>query len=74
MNIKNNSKKIKRPTLKINDNVEFLETRARNWRWGKIVNISIKNNHTTYKIYSGTDIFWAAHRKDGPEKYILQSI
>jgi hypothetical protein len=73
MNIKNNSKKITKPTLKLDDNVEFLESGARNWRWGKVINISVKNNATAYKIYSGTDIFWARHRKDGPEKYILES-
>jgi hypothetical protein len=50
-------KAAKTPEFKLNDRVEFLETPVKNWRWGKIVEINSKTN--TYKIYSGTDMFWA---------------
>jgi hypothetical protein len=46
-----------KPTFKLNDKVEFLETPVKNWRWGKIVEINKENG--TYRIYSGTDMFLA---------------
>lgn len=49
--------KTKRNNFKLHDNVEFLEKSVRNWRYGKIVQINTSMG--SYKIYSGTDIFWA---------------
>jgi hypothetical protein len=49
--------------FKLNDNVEFLERSARNWRYGRI--IEINNKFGQYKIYSGMDIFWAREVKSG---------
>jgi hypothetical protein len=58
---------------KINDKVEFLETAVKNWRWGKIVDIDSKNG--TYKIYSGTDMFFARPvRLNDGKTYELRSI
>jgi hypothetical protein len=54
--------KINKNNFKLNDNVEFLEKSARNWRFGKIVEIK---NTNRYKIYSGTDIFWAKEVEQG---------
>jgi hypothetical protein len=48
--------------FKLNDNVEFLEKSARNWRFGKIIEIK---NSNQYKIYSGIDIFWAKEVREG---------
>jgi len=50
-------KQNKTTEFKLNDRVEFLDGAVKNWRWGKIVEINSKTN--TYKIYSGTDMFWA---------------
>jgi len=55
--------------FKLNDNIEFLEKSTRNWRYGKIVEII---NENKYKIYSGTDIFWAKQVKSG-EKFQLET-
>lgn len=55
--LSNNFKPKKLNNFKLNDNVEFLEKSTRNWRYGKI--IEINNKFGSYKIYSGTDIFWA---------------
>ena len=41
----------------LNDNIEFLERATKNWRYGKIIEINSRIG--SYKIYSGTDIFWA---------------
>jgi hypothetical protein len=57
--------------FKLNDNVEFLERAIRNWRFGKIVEIN--SNMGGYKIYSGTDMFWAKEVKVG-EKIQLETI
>jgi hypothetical protein len=57
MSQKNNLNK-----FKLNDNVEFLEKSARNWRFGKIIEIK---NTNRYKIYSGTDVFWARAVEEG---------
>jgi hypothetical protein len=57
-------------TFKLNDNIEFLEKTTRNWRYGKIIQIINQNN---YKIYSGTDIFWAKEVKSG-EKVQLETV
>jgi hypothetical protein len=43
--------------FKLNDNVEFLDKNVRNWRFGKIIDINSRMG--SYKIYSGTDVFWA---------------
>ena len=49
-----------RNNFKLNDNVEFLQRDVRNWRFGKIVDIIDADKSTCrYKIYSGTDMFWA---------------
>ena len=57
-------------TFKLNDNIEFLEKTTRNWRYGKIIQII---NQNKYKIYSGTDIFWAKEVKSG-EKVQLETV
>lgn len=57
--------------FKLNDNVEFLERPVRNWRYGRIVDIN--DHNSSYKIYSGTDIFWAKEVKSG-DKIQLETI
>lgn len=57
--------------LKLNDNVEFLERGARNWRYGKI--IAIDERMGKYKIYSGIDVFWAKQVSSG-DKVQLETV
>jgi hypothetical protein len=63
--------KTNKNNFKLNDNVEFLERAISNWRYGKIIDIN--NANKSYKIYSGTDIFWAKEVKSG-EKIHLETI
>ena len=67
----NNIKKKNLINFKLNDNVEFLEKSTRNWRYGKI--IEINNKFDSYKIYSGTDVFWAKQITAG-DKVQLETI
>jgi hypothetical protein len=55
-------------SFKLNDNVEFLEKSMRNWRYGKI--IEINKQIGTYKIYSGTDIFWTKEIQSKNKNYL----
>ena len=58
---------------KINDNVEFLDTPVKNWRYGKI--IGMNTSEGTYRIYSGTDLYTARPVKSKDGRTIeLQSI
>jgi hypothetical protein len=67
----NNNNKLNKNNFKLNENVEFLETPVRNWRYGRI--IEYNNLNRKYKIYSGTDIFWAKEVRVG-ERVQLESI
>lgn len=56
--------------FKLNENVEFLENTVKNWRFGRIIEINGTSNTAKYKIYSGTDIFWAKVNAKNGKQYL----
>jgi hypothetical protein len=66
--------KTKYNNFKLHENVEFLQRDVRNWRFGKIVQIiDAETNTCRYKIYSGTDMFWARQVING-QKVQLETL